>query len=118
MTATHVPHHRLIPEAIRLGLRVRVLHRALDADPTLEGPNGAGNELDRVELLRLGMQLYGIVEVLQLLGQTPNAYMNAEAMDVLRAVVQEAAALEREPWAAAILERAAGTPPSLGDVNV
>jgi hypothetical protein len=98
-------YRQLITEANRLSLRMRRLHEALEADPLLEGPHGEDTEFDQMELIGLENQLYGIGSVLELLGHTPNAFVNPEAMDALREVVRKAAGVEQEPWAAVILDR-------------
>ena len=98
-------YRQLITEANRLALRIQRLHEALEADPLLEGPRGEDNEFDQMELVGLEQQLYGIGSVLELLGHTPNAVVNPEAMDALREVVRKAVGLEQEPWAAVILDR-------------
>ena len=98
-------YNKLVTEANRLGRRMKLLHEAIEADPALRGRAEQIDEFEQYELVDLELKLWGIGSVLALLRQTPNAYVNPEAMAAIRSEVEHAAGVEREEWAGVILDR-------------
>jgi hypothetical protein len=98
-------YNRLVIEANRLGRRMKLLHEAMEADPTLQSPEHQFNEFDQYELVDLELRLWGIGAVLAIIRQTPNAYINPEGMAAIRHEVERAAKVEEEEWAKAILDK-------------
>lgn len=52
----------------------------------------------------LGETLWSIATVLRILGDTPNAYINQEALEELQLTVEFAASLESQEWAKELLK--------------
>ena len=108
-------YNMLVIEANRLGRRMRLLHEAIEAEHNRQRPateqadtiwdDLPGDDIIWSELPHMHRKLTGIGAVLALLRETPNAYINPEAMAALRDEVEHAAAIEREDWAKAILDR-------------
>ena len=108
-------YNMLVIEANRLGRRMRLLHEAIEAEHTRQRTpeeqadsiwdDLPGDDIIWSELPHMHGKLSGIGAVLALLRETPNAYINPEAMTALRCEVEIAAETEREDWAKAILDR-------------
>lgn len=86
---------QLIIQASGLGRRMKILSEALKADHALEEEYDdlAGEyEEDPAELYE---NMRGIVTVLKIIGETPNANINAEGMAAIRCEVEGTALIER-----------------------
>jgi nitrate reductase beta subunit len=92
-------YNLLIIEANRLGRRMKLLAKAT---ANMAEPPYIDDYFDGFEAL--AEKLWGIGTVLNMLGETPNAYINAEAMEALRAPVEFAAGIEEEEWAKELLK--------------
>jgi hypothetical protein len=92
-------YNLLIIEANRLGRRMKLLDQATAkmsespyVDDLFEG------------FAELSERLWAIGSVLSMLRETPNAYINAEAMEELQDRVRYAADIEQQDWAKELLK--------------
>lgn len=92
-------YNKLIIEANRLGRLMKILDEAASHDMEV-----MLDDLYDGELNKLAEELSAIGTVLAMLRETPNAYINPEAMAAFHAKVEEAAAIEQLDWSKAILE--------------
>lgn len=88
-------YNMFIIEANRLGRRMKILAKAPDQPYVDECFDGFDD---------LAEKLWAIGTVLKMIGDTPNAYINPEAIEGLRDVVQCAAGLEKLDWVAEVLK--------------
>ena len=88
-------YNMFIIEANRLGRRMKILAKAPDQPYVDECFDGFDD---------LAETLWAIGTVLKFLGDTPNAYINPEAIEALRDVVQVATSIEKSDWAAEVLK--------------
>ncbi|MBS0264477.1 MAG: hypothetical protein JSS02_21260 [Planctomycetes bacterium] len=89
----------LIIEANRLGRRMKLLDEATAdmseppyIDECFEG------------FAALSRDLWGIGTVLSIIRETPNAYINQEALEALRSSVEFAANIDEQEWAKQLLK--------------
>jgi hypothetical protein len=91
--------NKFVIEAGQMGLRMKNLSEAVVKHPDVELPD----YWDEKELTELSEKCYAISEVLLIIRDTPNAYLNAEAMEALREEVEAAVRVERQDWAQELL---------------
>jgi hypothetical protein len=91
-------YNLLIIEANRLGRRMKLLDQATAnlSDPPYDDEYFEG-------FAALSEKLWGIGSVLQIIRETPNGYINEEALESLRSEVEFAAAIEKAEWAKELL---------------
>lgn len=92
-------YNQLVIEAFRLGRRIRILDEAVSKDRTI-----TDNCVYEDDLSETHKTLTGIGHVLRLLGETPNAHINAEAMQAISEYVEYGTRIESRDWAKPILE--------------
>jgi hypothetical protein len=92
-------YNQFIIEANRLGRRMRLLDQATAG---MSEPPYVDDYFEG--FAALAATLSGIGEVLSILGETPNAYINPEALEALRPPVEFAASIEQEAWAQELLK--------------
>lgn len=92
-------YNQFIIEANGLGRRMKLLDQATAnmAEPPYVDEFFEG-------FANLGETLWGIATVLTILRETPNAYINAEAMEALRSPVEFAAGIDNQDWAKELLK--------------
>lgn len=94
-----ISYNLLIIEANRLGRILKLLHDAVSRDMEVVLEDLYDGELDA-----LSERLFGIGSILQLIRETPNAYINSEGMAAIQGEVEEAAKLGKSDWAKTLLE--------------
>ena len=92
-------YNLLIIEANRLGRRMRLLDQAT---ANMSEPPYIDEYFEG--FAALADTLRGIGTVLRILRETPNAYINAEALEALRSPVEFAASIEEREWASELLK--------------
>jgi len=92
-------YNLLIIEANRLGRSMKLLDQA-----TSELPDPPYVDEYFEGFAAVGEQLWGIASVLQIIRETPNGYINEEALESLHSVVQFAAGIEETEWAKELLK--------------
>jgi hypothetical protein len=92
-------YNQLIIEANRLGRRMKLLDQATAnlSDPPYIDEYFEG-------FAALSEKLWGIGSVLQIIRETPNGYINQEALESLRSEIEFAATIEQAEWAKELLK--------------
>jgi hypothetical protein len=88
--------NKLVMEANNLGRRMKILAKAMKADATIadEYDDLAGiYEEDPAELY---LKMCGIADLLKIIGETPNAFINVEGMAAIRCEIERVALIESE----------------------
>ena len=88
-----------IIEANGLGRRMKLLDQA-----TADMPEPPYVDECFEGFAALAETLWGIGTVLSIIGETPNAYINPEAMEALRSPVEFAASIDEQEWAKELLK--------------
>ena len=92
-------YNLLIIEANRLGRRMKLLHQATAEIPE---PPYIDELFQGFDVL--AEELWGIGTVLRVIRDTPNGYINQEALEALHSTVEFAATIEQAAWAQELLK--------------
>jgi hypothetical protein len=92
-------YNLLIIQANRLGRRMKLLDQA-----TADLPDPPYIDEYFEGFAALSEKLWGIGSVLQIIRETPNGYINQEALESLRSVVEFAAGIEEKEWTKELLK--------------